>query len=103
MDTYWDKRRAEREDPLLSAAKMIKQQSEKLTKEEKEMTNVFVSYHFTTKDGKLNGFGNYIGQFNNEDYKDNLAFFILQLEKEIAKAVEEKINMPVSVKVLYFR
>ena len=67
------------------------------------MKKVFVSYHFTTKDAKFNGFGNYIGEFNSEDYMDDLAMFILDIEDTIAHKLKEKLNMEVAVKVLYFR
>ncbi|KKM63671.1 hypothetical protein LCGC14_1509150 [marine sediment metagenome] len=64
---------------------------------------VFVSYHFTTMDAKFNGFGNYIGEFNMEIYKGNLAKFIQDLEKSIAMSLEQNIGKKVAIKVLYFR
>lgn len=67
------------------------------------MSQVFVSYHFTTKDGTFNGFGNYIADFNQEDYRDNIAKFILELEDVIAKELRDKINIDCKVKVLFFR
>ncbi|KKK52131.1 hypothetical protein LCGC14_3107980 [marine sediment metagenome] len=67
------------------------------------MKKVFVSYHFTTKNAKLNGFGNYIGEFDEEAYMNDIARFILDLEATISKLLGEKLNMEVGVKVLYFR
>ena len=64
---------------------------------------VFVSYHFTTLDGKFNGFGNYVGEFNVEVYKGNLAKFIMDLEKSIGMSLENNLGKKVAIKVLYFR
>ncbi len=74
-----------------------------IKKEVTKMKQVFVSYHYTSKDGKYNGFGNYIGEFNPEDYLDSLAGFILQLEETIAHQLEEKIEIPCAVKIMFFR
>jgi len=67
------------------------------------MKQVFVSYHFTTKDAKFNGFGNYIGQFDADIYGSDLARFIIDLEENIAKSLEIQLNIDAKVKVLYFR
>ena len=74
-----------------------------IKKEVTQMKQVFVSYHYTSKDAKFNGFGNYIGEFRHEDYRDSLAGFILELEETIAHQLEEKTGMPCVVKVLFFR
>ena len=67
------------------------------------MTEVFVSYHFTAKNGKMNGFGNYIGEFEKGSYEDNMKSFILDLQETITKLLEEKLGMSVGVKILFFR
>ena len=67
------------------------------------MKQVFVSYHFTTKNGEYNGFGNYIGEFEGEAYVNDMRKFILDLEEIIEKNLLEKIKLEVQVKVLYFR
>lgn len=64
---------------------------------------IFASYHFTSLDLKFNGFGNYVGEFDVESYKDDPGKFILDLEKSVSMAVSEKLKMEVTVKVLYFR
>lgn len=79
-------------------------QSIEIKKEVKEtMKKVFVSYHYTSKDGQYNGFGNYIGEFRAEDYMNDLKSFILQLEETISHQLEQKIELPCSVKVMFFR
>ncbi len=67
------------------------------------MKQVFVSYHFTTKNGEYNGFGNYISEFEEEAYINDMRKFILDLEEIIAEKLLEKIKLKVQVKVLYFR
>ncbi|HEC37464.1 hypothetical protein LCGC14_0476700 [marine sediment metagenome] len=67
------------------------------------MKQVFASYHFTAKNGKLNGFGNYLGEFDEEIYERDMGRFILDLEKTIANQLLEKISLEVQVKILYFR
>lgn len=67
------------------------------------MRELFVSYHFTAKNGKINGFGNYIGAFDEEAYTDDKRKFILDLEEAIANQVEKKISLQVQVKVLNFK
>lgn len=74
-----------------------------IEKEVTQMKQVFVSYHYTSKDGKYNGFGNYIGEFRAEDYMNDMGSFILQLEETIAHQLEEKIELPCAVKVMFFR
>jgi len=64
---------------------------------------VFASYHFTTMDGKYNGFGNYVGEFNMEVYEGNLSKFVQDLEKSIKMALEENLNKELAIKILYFR
>ena len=70
---------------------------------ERKMTQVFVSYHFTAKNGKMNGFGNYVGAFNQEEYKNELGKFILDLEETISKLLKEKLKMEVGVKIMNFK
>jgi len=67
------------------------------------MREVFVSYHFTAKNGKINGFGNYLAAFEEDAYMNNKKEFILGLEETIAHELEKKINMEVQVKVLFFK
>lgn len=64
---------------------------------------IFVSYHFVAKDSRINGFGNWIGEFNMEEYKDDLASFILDAQREIENLLKDKLKMEVAVKVIYFR
>lgn len=71
--------------------------------EVKQMKEVFVSYHYTAKDKSVNGFGNYIGQFNPEDYINDLRNFILDLESQIAKVFEEQTGIPCSIKIMFWR
>ena len=67
------------------------------------MTQVFVSYHYTSTDLKYNGFGNYIGEFDEEAYLDDKAKFILDLQEAISNVLQEKIKMECQIKVLFFR
>ena len=78
-------------------------QDQIIQKEVTKMKQVFVSYHYVSKNAKYNGFGNYIGEFNPEDYLNSLADFILGLEETIAHQLEEKREIPCSVKVMFFR
>ena len=71
--------------------------SNKMTKK------IFVSYHFTATNGKFNGFGNYMAQFNPEEYEEEPDKFILDLQETIAHLLETKLNTPVAVKILFFR
>ncbi len=64
---------------------------------------VFASYHFTSKDMKYNGFGNYIGEFDIAAYHYDPAKFIQDLEKSISMSVSEQLKMEVNIKVLFFR
>lgn len=69
-----------------------------------QMKQVFASYHYTSLDAKYNGFGNYVGQFDSDIYgSDDTARFILDLEENIAKALETELDLKVKVKVLFFR
>ncbi|KKM69057.1 hypothetical protein LCGC14_1454770 [marine sediment metagenome] len=77
-------------------------QSIEIEKEVNQMKKVFVSYHFTTKDGEFNGFGNYVGEFDSESYED-IAKFILELQDAIANELLHKIEKECQVKVLFFR
>ena len=77
-------------------------QSIEIKREVKQMKKVFVSYHFTTKDGEFNGFGNYVGEFDAEGY-DDIAKFILELQNAIANELLNKIEKECQVKVLFFR
>lgn len=74
-----------------------------IKREVTQMKQVFVSYHYTSKDAQYNGFGNYIGEFNPKDYLESLSGFILQLEETIAHELEEKTDMPCAVKIMFFR
>lgn len=67
------------------------------------MNKVFVSYHYTAKNGKYNGFGNYMGEFSAGAYEDDPGKFILDLEETIAKQLEEKTKMPCGIKIMFFR
>ncbi len=67
------------------------------------MKQVFVSYHYVAKDGSVNGFGNYIGEFNPEDYVNDLRNFILMLEETIAKVFEDQTKIPCNIKVMFWR
>lgn len=64
---------------------------------------VFASYHFTTMDGKFNGFGNYVGEFNMEVYEGAIDKFIIDLEKSISMALENQMGLRVAIKVLWFK
>ncbi len=79
------------------------QEIKQLERREEKMTQVFVSYHYTTKDLKFNGFGNYIGEFDEEAYSDDKKNFILDLQEAISKELQDQINMECQVKVLFFR
>lgn len=68
-----------------------------------ETMEVFISYHFTTRDLKHNGFGNFVGLFNKEVYKNNLGTFIEDAQKSIEMALEDKLEIKCVVKVLFFR
>lgn len=67
------------------------------------MKEVFVSYHFTARSGKLNGFGNYIGQFEDDAYTNDKRNFILNLEETISNLLKDKLGFEVAVKVMFFR
>lgn len=64
---------------------------------------MFCSYHFTTLDGKFNGFGNYVGEFHMEIYEGQLEKFILDLEKTLKMVLEQQLGKQLAVKVLYFK
>lgn len=78
-------------------------QSIEVRKEVKQMKQVFVSYHYVARDGGVNGFGNYIGEFNPEDYQNDLRNFILMLEETIAKVFEDQTRIPCTIKVMFWR
>jgi len=67
------------------------------------MKQVFVSFHYTAKDKSVNGFGNYIGEFNPDDYVNNLRNFILDLEKQIALVFENQTKIACNIKVMFWR
>lgn len=67
------------------------------------MKQVFVSFHYTAKDKSVNGFGNYVGEFDPEVYMDNLREFILSLEKTIAEVFESQTKIPCTIKVMFWR
>ena len=72
-------------------------------RENRTMKKVFVSYHFTARDGSANGFGNYVGEFDEEEFANDLGLFILTLEDTISSKLNDKLGFEVAVKVLYFR
>ncbi len=72
-------------------------------KEVQQMKQVFVSFHYTAKDKSVNGFGNYIGEFNPDDYVNNLRDFILDLEKQIAGVFENQTKIACNIKVMFWR
>ena len=78
-------------------------QSIEIKKEVKQMKQVFVSFHYTAKDGSVNGFGNYVGEFDPEVYMNNLREFILSLEKTITKVFEDQTKIPCKIKVMFWR
>ncbi len=67
------------------------------------MRKVFVSYHFTAKDGKMNGFGNWMGEFEEGQYESSPEKFILDAQETIEKLLLQKLNMEVGVKILFFK
>ncbi len=73
------------------------------SKEVQQMKQVFVSFHYTAKDKSVNGFGNYVGEFNPDDYVNNLRDFILDLEKQIAGVFEDQTKIPCNIKVMFWR
>ncbi len=75
----------------------------KQLKRREKMKEVFASYHYTTTDLKFNGFGNYIGEFDEEAYLNDKAKFILDLQKTIAIQLADQMGMECQIKVLYFR
>lgn len=69
-----------------------------------KMTKVFVSYHFTTKDLKFNGFGNWVGEFETGSYsKDDMDKFIISLEETISRVLKKGLGKECQVKVLFYR
>jgi len=79
---------------------MLQQENEE---EVKKMKQVFVSYHYTANDHSVNGFGNYIGQFNPENYENDLRSFILDLQQEIGRVFEDQTGIPCSIKIMFWR
>ena len=67
------------------------------------MKQVFVSFHYTAKDKSVNGFGNYIGEFEEENYFNNLRQFILDLESNVAKVFEDQTKIPCTIKIMFWR
>ncbi len=67
------------------------------------MKQVFVSYHFTARSGKVNGFGNWIGEGDEELYRNDLKQFILESEKTISELLTGQLGFDVAVRVLNFR
>jgi len=79
-------------------------QSIKFRKEVRNiMKQVFVSYHYVAKDGSVNGFGNYVGEFDPEIYRDDLKSFILNLQAEIEHEFETQTKIPCNIKVMFWR
>ncbi len=67
------------------------------------MKQVFVSFHYTAKDKSVNGFGNYVGEFNPGDYVNDLRSFILMLEETITKVFEDQTGIKCSIKIMFWR
>ena len=67
------------------------------------MKKIFMSYHFTAKDGKMNGFSNWIGEFEEGQYESDPAKFILDAQETIEKLLKDKLKFEVGVKILFFR
>ena len=67
------------------------------------MKKIFMSYHFTSKDGKMNGFGNWIGEFEEGQYDNDPAKFILDAQETIERLLKDKLKFEVGVKILNFR
>jgi len=65
------------------------------------MKKVFVSYHWMSN--KVNGFGNWIGEFEEGAYEDDPAKFILDVERTISELLTNKLNIEVKARVLWFR
>lgn len=74
-----------------------------LNKDADEKVQVFASYHWTSKNGKLNGFGNWMGQFDKAAYTNNPREFLLDMERTISNLLTEKLQKEVQVRILYFR
>ena len=74
------------------------------TEQELGMKKVFASYHFCRLDQPLiQGFGNFVGQFNMEVYAGRVEDFIIHLEKHIKDLLEDQLKFKMQVKVLFFR
>ncbi len=78
---------------LINKSKEVEQMKKKL----------FVSYHFMVRDGSSHGFGNYVGEFNSEEYTNDIEGFITELQNTIAYQLSELKGVDVEVKVLFFR
>ena len=78
-------------------------QDQIIKQHKEEKMKIFCSYHFTTKDGKMNGFGNWMGEFPKEAYENAPEKFILEAQKTIEGLLAEKIGTEVAVKILFFR
>lgn len=75
-----------------------------MLKNETEKSKVFASYHFCQIDQPLiQGFGNFVGQFDTESYRGRIEEFIIHLEKHLKTLLEEQLQKKIQVKVLYFR
>lgn len=71
---------------------------------EEPMRKVFASYHFCKIENPLiQGFGNFVGQFNIDAYKDRLEEFIIHLEKHLKELLSSQLKFEVQVKVLFFK
>ncbi len=78
-------------------------ESIKIKKEVKQMKQVFVSYHYTAKDGSVHGFGNAIEEFDPEMYEGDLRSFILNLQADLAHKFEQETKIPCNIKVMFWR
>lgn len=68
------------------------------------MKKVFASYHFCQLDNPLiQGFGNFVGEFNMDAYVGRVEEFIVHLEKHIKTTLEAQLAFKLQVKVLFFR
>lgn len=82
---------------------MIKHKEQEMGLNPEGAKNLFVSYHTMTKDLKESGFGNMVTKFYPELYKNDMARFIMDLEKSIEMALKTLHNKEVMVKILFFR
>lgn len=68
-----------------------------------ELTDVFASYHFQTKDFKFQGFGNIVTKVPVEMYKGNMGKFIENFQKTIVMALKMIHKKEFEVRILFWR